>query len=54
MTTSSSTALTFTNNEAQHRYEASLDGKLAAYAEYNLLTDAIMFTHTEVLPEHEG
>ena len=46
--------ITFTNNEAGHRYEASLDGKLAAYAEYNLLTDAVMFTHTEVLPEHEG
>ncbi|PLC05576.1 GNAT family N-acetyltransferase [Variovorax sp. RO1] len=52
--TTTSTALTFTNNEAQHRYEAALDGKLAAYAEYNLLTDAILFTHTEVLPEHEG
>jgi predicted GNAT family acetyltransferase len=48
------TALAFSNNEAQHRYEATLGGKLAAYAEYNLLTDAIMFTHTEVLPEHEG
>jgi predicted GNAT family acetyltransferase len=48
----SNTDLTFTNNEALHRYEAALDGKLAAYAEYNLLTDAIMFTHTEVLPEH--
>ena len=34
--TDNATALVFTNNEAQHRYEAALDGKLAAYAEYNL------------------
>ena len=51
---SNNTALTFSNNEAQHRYEATLDAKLAAYAEYNLLTDAIMFTHTEVMPAFEG
>ena len=50
----SNSNLTITNNEALHRYEAALEGQLAAYAEYNLLTDAIMFTHTEVLPEHEG
>ena len=50
----SNTDLAFSNNEAQHRYEAALDGKLAAYAEYNLLTDAIMFTHTEVLSAFEG
>jgi predicted GNAT family acetyltransferase len=29
-------------------------GELAAYAEYNLLSNAVMFTHTEVLPAHEG
>ncbi|MBT2336488.1 N-acetyltransferase [Variovorax paradoxus] len=46
--------LVITNNEAGHRYEAALEGQLAAYAEYNLLTDAIMFTHTEVLPAYEG
>ena len=44
----------FTHNTALHRYEAALDGELAAYAEYNLLSGAIMFTHTEVLPAHEG
>ncbi|MFS2051938.1 GNAT family N-acetyltransferase [Variovorax sp. CT11-76] len=42
------------NNEAEHRYEARIGGELAALAEYNLLTDAIMFTHTEVMPAHEG
>lgn len=46
--------ITFTNNEADQRYEAALDGTLAAYAEYNLLNDAILFPHTKVLPEHEG
>ena len=38
---SNNTALAFSNNEAQHRYEAVLDGKLAAYAEYNLLLSLI-------------
>ena len=42
------------NKPDQHRYEASADNVLAAYCEYNLVGDAIMFTHTEVLPEHEG
>jgi hypothetical protein len=42
------------NTESAHRYELSVDGKLAAWAEYNLIQDAVMFTHTEVLPAHEG
>jgi predicted GNAT family acetyltransferase len=46
--------ITFINDETGHRYEAALDGTLAAYAEYNLLSDAIMFPHTEVLPENKG
>jgi predicted GNAT family acetyltransferase len=43
-----------TNQPEQHRYEAHIDGQLAGYCEYNLLSEAVMFTHTEVLPEHEG
>ncbi len=43
-----------TQNVASHRYEAHVDGQLAGYCEYNLLTDAIMFTHTEVLEAFEG
>jgi predicted GNAT family acetyltransferase len=43
-----------TNNAEKHRYEAFIGSALAGFCEYNLLTDAIMFTHTEVLPEHEG
>ncbi len=46
--------ITFASNDAQHRYEALRGGELAGFVEYNLLTDAIMFTHTEVLPAHEG
>jgi predicted GNAT family acetyltransferase len=45
---------TLTDNPAAHRFELHVDGKLAAYAEYNLLAHAILFTHTEVLPEFEG
>lgn len=54
MRNDNTTAIRFTDNAAQHRYEAALDGELAAFVEYNLLTEAIMFTHTEVLPAHEG
>jgi hypothetical protein len=43
-----------TNNSDEHRYEARIGGALAGFCEYNLLSDAIMFTHTEVLPAHEG
>lgn len=46
--------LRITDNAERHRYEAYAGDTLAGYCEYNLLTDAIMFTHTEVLPENEG
>jgi predicted GNAT family acetyltransferase len=48
------TALTFENHPERHRYEAYADGVLAGYCEYNLLSDSIVLTHTEVLQEHEG
>jgi len=48
------TDITITNNPAAHRYEANMGGELAGYSEYNLLSEAIMFTHTEVLPAFEG
>ena len=48
------TDILITNDPTQHRYVATIDGQLAGYCEYNLLTDAIMFTHTEVLAEFEG
>jgi predicted GNAT family acetyltransferase len=42
------------DNPAAHRFELHVGGQLAAYAEYNLLEGAILFTHTEVLPAYEG
>ncbi|MBT2321006.1 N-acetyltransferase [Variovorax paradoxus] len=48
------TDITITNQPAQHRYEARIGDQLAGYCEYNLMSEAVMFTHTEVMPEHEG
>lgn len=47
-------APSFQNHADHHRFEAVSEGKVAGYVEYNVLTDSIMLTHTEVLPEHEG
>ena len=46
--------LVFSHNPDAHRFEATQDGRLAGYVEYNELREALMFTHTEVLPEFEG
>jgi uncharacterized protein len=46
--------VTVADNSATHRFELQVAGALAAYSEYNLLKGALMFTHTEVLPAHEG
>jgi len=42
------------DNPASHRFELRLAGEVAAYSEYNVLSHALLFTHTEVLPAHEG
>ena len=42
------------DNPDRHRFEADLGGGAVAIAEYNLLSSAIMFTHTEVPGEFEG
>lgn len=44
----------FTDNTTLHRYELALDGQLAAFVEYQMRHGDIVFTHTEVLPGHEG
>lgn len=36
------------------RYEARIGGELAGFAEYRRRPDAVVITHTEVLPEFEG
>jgi uncharacterized protein len=42
------------DNPEEQRFEADLgDGSLAV-AEYKLFPDMIVFTHTEVPPQHEG
>jgi predicted GNAT family acetyltransferase len=43
-----------TNNEAEKRYEARLDGELAGAAYYDTADDLIVFTHTEVDDAFEG
>jgi len=42
------------DNVERHRYEARIDGKLVGFAEYQLTSKLIVFTHTEVVPECEG
>jgi predicted GNAT family acetyltransferase len=36
------------------RYEARVDGELAGFAEYRRRPDAVVITHTEVVPAYEG
>jgi len=43
-----------TDNPAENRYEARVDGELAGFAAYHLTRSSIVFTHTEVGPEFEG
>jgi predicted GNAT family acetyltransferase len=42
-----------THNEAEHRYEATVDGLLSV-CEYEVADDRIVFTHTLVPPELRG
>lgn len=44
----------FSDNPQAHRFELRMNGEVAAFSEYNLLKDAVMLTHTEVLPQFEG
>jgi predicted GNAT family acetyltransferase len=46
--------IALTDNAGAHRFELHAGGELAAYSEYNLLSNAVLFTHTEVLPPFEG
>ena len=43
-----------TDNDAEQRYEARLDGELAGILEYIVKRGRIALVHTEVLPAHEG
>ena len=46
--------LVIRDNRERHRFEADLGDGSLAFAEYLLLSGRIIFTHTEVPPEHEG
>lgn len=43
-----------TDNPDQHRYEARVDGILAGWVDYQLTTELVVITHTEVDPAFEG
>ncbi|MEU8137008.1 GNAT family N-acetyltransferase [Streptodolium elevatio] len=43
-----------TDNAAENRYEARIDGKVAGVAEYIRSKGVIAFVHTEVEPQYEG
>ncbi|HEX6576284.1 MAG TPA: GNAT family N-acetyltransferase [Gemmatimonadaceae bacterium] len=42
------------NNEAANRFELDIDGGEPAVSHYVRRNGTIVFTHTEVPPEHEG
>ncbi|MBP2707156.1 N-acetyltransferase [Microbispora sp. RL4-1S] len=42
------------DNTEAHRYEITVDGVVAGFAEYRLRPGKIVFTHTEVRDEFEG
>jgi predicted GNAT family acetyltransferase len=46
--------MTLTDNTELLRYELRDGGEVAAHSEYKLLKGAVMFTHTQVQPAHEG
>ena len=48
------TDIAIADNPAAHRFELKSGGALAAQAEYKLQPGVMTFTHTEVLPSHEG
>jgi predicted GNAT family acetyltransferase len=43
-----------TDNPAESRYEARIDGELLGFAEYHLTKSSIVFTHTEVFEAAKG
>jgi len=42
------------DNSESLRFEILLKGEVAGFAAYRLRANKIIFTHTEILPEHEG
>lgn len=48
------TDVVVTDNPAESRYEARIDGELAGFAEYHLTKSSIVFTHTETFEQFKG
>lgn len=46
--------VTVVRNDDKSRYEARVDGELAGFAAFELTSDLVVFTHTEVDPSFEG
>jgi predicted GNAT family acetyltransferase len=46
--------ITVTRNDARQRFEATVDGELAGFAEFTPGEGRIEFTHTEVDDAYEG
>jgi uncharacterized protein len=46
--------ITIERNDEARRYELTVDGVVAGYAEFRTTPGRIIFTHTVVLPEYEG
>ena len=46
--------LAITDNAAERRYEARLDGTLAGWVDYGRVQTRLVALHTEVLPEFGG
>src|SRR5688572_15347637 len=42
------------DNPDAHRFELKAGGAIAAQAQYELSGSSVKFTHTEVLPGHDG
>ena len=47
-------AITLVDNPAANRYELHVAGALAAFTNYRLAPDRIVFTHTETLDAFKG
>ena len=52
--TDAPTAFDVRDNPAKHRFEIDLGDGSFAVAQYSLAEGKILFTHTEVPPQHEG
>ncbi|MEV0197934.1 GNAT family N-acetyltransferase [Nonomuraea sp. NPDC050691] len=42
------------DDPARSRFQVLVDGEVAGFADYRLLPQKIVFTHTEVRPEYQG